>query len=198
MDQYHHSRIDKGIRKGGKQRAVRRSEVERETRHAQDPETGRWITAYPDELRSQAILEAIDGLQSGVVPEQIANKFGIPRSTLYSWLLDNSTAQEARARFFHYQVGKALHKMEQADNPLDLARWRDIRRAWAETAAVRDPKNYGQKQEVTHTVRPEFNITLKAGELPNTGVMLSSTPNEIKELPDLSRPVDISVDNTDK
>jgi hypothetical protein len=150
MDQHHHDRIDKGVKRGGRQRVVKRSEVEREARQEHDPETGRWLTAYPPEQRAQIILEAIEGLQTGIVPESVAKKHNIPRSTLYSWLLDNSTAQEARTRFFHYQVGKALHLMEGADNPLDLARWRDIRRAWAETAAVRDPANYGQKHEVTH------------------------------------------------
>jgi hypothetical protein len=44
-----------------------------------------------------------------------------------------------------------MEGMRTATDPLALAQARDLRRAWAETAAVRD-RNFMQKQEVTMQV----------------------------------------------
>ena len=151
-DKARHVRIDEGIKRGRRTpRIVKTAEVERQARRAPGAD-GRFNSTYPIEQRNAAVLEAANGLEIGILPEDVAAKHGIPRSTLYSWLLDNQTAQEARSRFFHHKIAQCLDSMEHAsDNPLDLARWRDLRRAWAETAAVRDSANYAPKQEVKVT-----------------------------------------------
>ena len=160
MNEHHYTRLDKGIKRGRREkREANWKDTEAEGREVATTKELRPISQYSPELRAQAILEAAEGLEIGIRPTTIAQKHGIPQSTLYSWLLDNEVAELARSRFFHGQLGYALARMEEPEDlhdPLELARWRDIRRAWSEVAAVRDPKNYGQKQEVSHKV--EVNV----------------------------------------
>jgi hypothetical protein len=143
IEQHKYERIDKGVKR------PKRSKVENETRMVARTKAGQFVTKYTEEQRQAAVTEAVQGLEVGIPPEDIASKHGIPRSTLYSWLIGNDVAAEARSRFFHYQIGQQLEAMALAQSPLDLARARDLRRAWAETAAVRDHHSYGQKTHVT-------------------------------------------------
>ena len=151
-DSARHVRIDEGIKRGPrKPRIVKKAEVERLARRTPGAD-GRFNSSYTIAQRNAVVLEAANGLEIGILPKDVALKHGIPQSTLYSWLLDTETAQQARSRFFHHKLAHCLTQMEvAAENPLELARWRDLRRAWAETAAVRDSANYAPKQEVKVT-----------------------------------------------
>ena len=144
LNQLTYQRMDKGIKRG--KRTVKTHEVENAARAAARKAhagNGQYVSTYTVAERQAAINDAIHGLSIGIPAEDVAIKHGIPRSTIYSWLLDNEVAQEHRSRFFHFQIGQQLEAMAVAATPLDLARARDLRRAWAETAAVRDHHNYG-------------------------------------------------------
>jgi len=159
MNEHHYQRIDKGSKR------LKISEVEREGRKQPRTEMGTYLPAYPPEMRAQAILEATDGLRNGTpTPKQVAERLGIPISTIYSWLIADPNASQARTDFFAERVGLHLVKIEGSSDPLELARAREAYRAWADIASKRDPANYGQKQEITHTVKPEFTVILKPEE----------------------------------
>lgn len=144
MKQHKYERIDKGV----KRPRVKRSEVEKETRMLARSSLGRYVTKYTAEQRNAALTEAVHSMEIGIPPEDVAKKHGIPTSTLYSWLISNEVAQESRSRFFHFEISQQLEAMSAAQSPLELARARDLRRAWAETAAVRDHVNYGPRNFV--------------------------------------------------
>lgn len=144
MNELHYQRIDKGMKR-------KHSEVEREARERARTSKGTFLPVHSVETRSTAILEAIEGLKAGYpTPEAVAAKYQVPRSTLYSWLIADPRATEARAMFFGERLGLHLELIESASGPLDLARAREAYRAWADIASKRDPANYGQKQEITH------------------------------------------------
>jgi hypothetical protein len=65
------------------------------------------------------------------------------------------------------RIASADDRLETADNPLDLARAREMCRNTRLDLERRRSHLYGQKQEVTHTVAPSFSIQLaNAAPLP--------------------------------
>lgn len=145
MNELHYQRIDKGVKR------LKISEVEREARKQARSQKGTFLPSYPPELRATAILEAIEGLKVGSpTPIQVAQKHGIAQSTLYSWLIVDPEAVNARAAFFGDRLGLHLEMIEKSVAPLELARAREAYRAWADIASKRDPANFGIKQEITH------------------------------------------------
>lgn len=155
MNELHYQRLDKGIKR------LKVSEVEREARQQARSRKGTFLPIETSEKRSEVILEACEGLKNGSpTPEEVAKKHNIPRSTVYSWLLADPRASEARAVFFGERLGFHLEGIESSDDPLDLARAREAYRAWADIAAKRDPQNYGIKQEVTHELGQSFTHAL--------------------------------------
>jgi hypothetical protein len=160
MNEHHYQRIDKGVKR------IKPSDAEREARQQARSNKGKFLTVYTPEKRSEAILEAIDGLHAGYpTPQVVAEKHGIPQSTLYSWLIVTPEASQARDAFFSERIGTHLEKIELASDPLELGRAREAYRAWADVAAKRSPGTFGLKQEITHSIKPEFNVILKQVDL---------------------------------
>jgi hypothetical protein len=179
MNEHHYQRIDKGQ---PKVKRLKISEVENEARKQARTSKGTFLPVFTPEIRSIAILEAIEGIKHGwPLPKQVAEKHGIPQSTLYSWLIVEPRAIEARALFFGERLGVHLKKIEEAADPLELARAREAYRAWADLASKRDPANYGMKQEITHSIKPEFNVVLKQDITPVIEGHAELVPEEKKD-----------------
>lgn len=150
-----HIRIDEGIRRIRK-RDTKPSDIERKARN----EAGQFLTRYTPELRALAIEDSKIALESGARVDDIADKHGIPRSTLYSWLIGEESAGRLRTQFFDGQCARTLTEIRASTSPLDLTRADRELNGWLKVAAVRDSKNYGPKQEITHNVVPVFAVNL--------------------------------------
>ena len=155
-------RIDAGIKRGPKLKPAKlphlklkpsdvENEQRREARVARHAGTGRLVSLYTPEQRQQAVTDALDSLESGITVADVAKIHGISPSTLHSWLIADNRASEARTLYYARQIAVALERLDSADTPLELARGRELHRAWITTAAVRDHANYGPKQEIQHT-----------------------------------------------
>lgn len=150
-------RIDKGIKRGPKgmkpaelpKLKLKPSTVENETRQLARNAKGQLTTSYSPEQRESAVDAVIDALERGLTVAEIATQHGISVSTLHSWVVADNRATTARSTFYARQIANAIGLIEAAPNPLELARGRELARAWHQTAAVRDPANYGPKNYVT-------------------------------------------------
>ena len=169
-------RIDAGIKRGPK---VKPSDLERQARN----EAGKFLPSYTPELKAKALQAALDALEMGARVDDIADKFKIPRSTLYSWLIGDPRAESLRTQFFDGQTARNLMEIRASASPLDLARAREELSGWIKVAERRDPKSWAQKQEVTHhQAAPTLNINI-VNSLPSTTEIdvTPALPNEIKE-----------------
>ena len=176
MDQYHHQRIDKGVERGPRNK---------HRPPAKKGETGH--PSIPEGLDPQAVL---DRYLTESTTSQIAQEFGISRKTLIRWIRDVAPDQWKKV-----QVVRALCRKDDGDegieaacDALSLARAREQLKSGQWDLERLDSQNYGVKQEVTHTLKPEFNVILKPQEKviegEHTCVMSTSAPNEIKDLPE--------------
>ena len=165
-------RIDAGIKRGPKLKPAKlphlklkpsdvENEQRREARVARHAGTGRLVSLYTPEQRSQAVTDALDSLESGITVADVAKIHGISPSTLHSWLIADNRAIEARTLYYSRMVANALERLEAAETPLELARGRELHRAWITTAAVRDAHNFGPKQELTITDKTDLGDRLR-------------------------------------
>ena len=144
-----HIRIDEGIKRGPRKRGIKRHLIENAARQRARDNKGQYLAEYTPESRQAAVQDALRSLERGETVLDVATRHKIPRSTLESWLIASNDASEARSLFYAWQIAECIDGMRTAgDNPLAHARARDMRRAWAETAAVRD-RNFAPKQEVS-------------------------------------------------
>src|SRR3990167_7761079 len=145
-----HLRIDEGIKRGTR---VKRHEVENKARERARSERGTFLPKWSKAQRQAALTDALESLERGETVLDVANRHGIPRSTVEAWLIAGDHEQNplARSLFYSQQIADCMEGMRTATDPLALAQARDLRRAWAETAAVRD-RNFMAKQEVTMQV----------------------------------------------
>ena len=138
-------RIDAGIPRGAK-RQMRR-EALKQPRTAK----GVFLSNLDPAMRAEIVLEAPERILRGETTTQIAQSYGIPSSTIRSWLIGNEQAEQARGAMLAMELSMQLEAIEQASDPLALARAREAFRAWSWIAERRESRLYGQKQEVNHT-----------------------------------------------
>ena len=168
-------RIDAGIRRGPKSKP---SDIERRARD----EAGKFLDSYTPELKAQALQAALEGLEMGARVDQIADKFKIPRSTLYSWLIGDPRAESLRTQFFDGQAARNLHEIRHSNSPLDLARAREELSGWIKVAERRDPRSWAPKQEITVNDNRDLGDRLRrARERVIDVEPLPELPNQIKE-----------------
>jgi transposase-like protein len=160
MDVAATKRIDAGIKRGPRIKPatlpkikLKPSQVENEQRQEARAmlrnAQGQMISRYTPEFKQQVIADVLANLEYGITVEDVAKERNLPPATLHSWLIADNRASEARTQYYSMQVAKALERLETGDSPLELARGRELHRAWITTAAVRDNANFGQKQELT-------------------------------------------------
>ena len=155
MDQYHHQRIDKGIERL-KYQVPKLSEAIK-----------RPLKSLPIERRQQIGEEVLARYIHGEQVAAIAPEYETSDVTLYALLLKDHQPEWVSA-----QTARALARLERhqeelvmAQDPLSLARARELVRSAQWELERLLSRLYGVKQEVTHTLKPEFNVILKPQEL---------------------------------
>ena len=137
-----HIRIDEGVKRGNR-------ELRREALKQPRTKTGVFLSQLDPETRKAIILEAPERILRGESTTQIANSYGIPPSTIRSWLVGNNDAEIARGAMLAMELMMQIEAIESATDPLSLARAREAFRAWSWIAERREHRLYGQKQELT-------------------------------------------------
>jgi transposase-like protein len=148
MNEHHYQRIDKGIRRTRKSVPRRR-----------DPETNA-LQAIPEGLQASEVLNRY---LSDATTSEIAREYGVSRKSLTAWL--RQTAPEAWKQALiiraHSRKDDADEQIERAEDPLSLARAREMLKSGQWDLERLDAANYAQKQEVAHTGNtPMFSVTI--------------------------------------
>lgn len=112
--------------------------------------TGAFLSRLDPETRKAIILEAPERILRGESTTAIANSYGIPPSTIRSWLIGNEQAEAARGAMLGMELAIQIEAIENATDTLSVAKAREAFRAWSWIAERREARLYGQKQEVTH------------------------------------------------
>lgn len=164
-----HIRIDEGVKRGPRKRnkpPVRRDE------------SGQ-VEAIPANLDPKEVLDLY--LQYPTT-SGIAAKLGLRRSSLTLWLRktcpeDWRNVQLAKA---HMRKEDGDEGIETASDALALARAREMLKSGQWDLERLDPKNYGQKQEVTHNLQPVLNIVAPMPQVAvQQGEVIDVVPTQI-------------------
>lgn len=151
MNEHRYSRIDKGIPRGSPRKLTKRSPK---------ADLGSWV--IPEGLSAEAVLERYLTEQT---TGQIAGEFGLSRKALVKWLRQVKPKEwkEVQLLRAHCRLDDGEDGIERACDPLSLARAREqIKAAQFRLTAL--DNDYAIKQEVTHTIVPQFNVILKSEE----------------------------------
>ena len=168
MDQFHHQRIDKGIERSKYQVPKLAESIKRP------------LKSLPAERRAEIAQEVLSRYIQGEQIAEMAPEYETSDVTIYALLL-----KDHQSEWVDIQTARALARYERhqqelvtAPDPLSLARARElVRSAQWELERLLN-RLYGAKQEVTHTIKPEFTVVLKP-QLEHIGVM--STVNTHSE-----------------
>jgi transposase-like protein len=164
-------RIDKGVKRGprlkpGPKRSAARSN------------NGRWLPILPNE--PQAIKRALEDYSKGATLQQIANKHGVTRHAVYTWLLGDLGGEQHNAlvtQALTARIAEADEVLETSESPLNVQRGREQARFARMDYERRRPHLYGQKNETTVTVVPVLSITV--APMPNAALLQSDQPGPI-------------------
>lgn len=147
-----HRRIDDGVKRGP--RNLRRSTPRRRKPN------GQISTLIPPDLDPLTVL---DQYLTEQTTSQIAQSYGMSRKTLVGWLRDIVPTQWTRVQILRALCRKedADEELENAPDALSLARAREMLRSGQWDLERLDARNYGSKQEVTHTgPAPVFQVNV--------------------------------------
>lgn len=133
-------RVDNGLKRG---KRIKPNQIEAQARN----QAGQFLTNYSPELKARAIEQGITALECGGRIEELADQLGIPRATMYSWLIGHDIGT-ARTLFFDGQCALSLAEIRAAATPLDLTRAREWLSGWIKVAERRDPRSYAQQSHV--------------------------------------------------
>jgi hypothetical protein len=180
MNEHHYQRIDKG------QSRTKYPNLPPVSNLAKNP-----LKALPEARRREIAQEVIARYLHGEQVAEMAHEFSTSDVTLYALLLRDheiewKDAQTARALA---RLERENRKLEEAPDPLSLARARElVRSAQWELERLLN-RIFGPKQEVTHTIKPEFNVILKA-DLPVDNPVDEVVDNSPLALEDRNNPAD--------
>jgi hypothetical protein len=177
-----HVRIDEGVKRGPR-KLPQRNGIKR-----RDAKTGQALKVMPADLLP---AEVIDRYLGDERTADIAASYGVARSRLNQWLLENAEevwrkAQVARAIT---SLERSKDELETAQDPLTLARARETLRGAQWELERLFSRIYGPKQEVTvnHNVTVEHTVhedalsllkSFKAQVIDSTEVSMLSPPTE--------------------
>lgn len=150
-----HVRIDEGFKRGKRKSGPAPSSPRREN--------GQFIPKLSNDPND--IKAAIEEYNAGATLKQIGDKFGVTRQAVYGWLLGELGGEEHATlvtRSLTARIAKGDEVLETADNPLDLARGREMARNARLDLERRRSSLYGQKQEVTVSTQPVLHIHVAA------------------------------------
>lgn len=146
-------RIDAGIPRGERQK------IRREARERPSNAIKVW-THYSPEFRAKAIEAVPEAILAGKTTTQLAAELGIPAITLRSWIIGSESAESARGALLAHELMTRSADIDNADDPLTLARAREGFRAWSWIAERRESRLYGQHQQVTVTNQLNVSVEL--------------------------------------
>ena len=149
MNEHHYSRID-----AGQPRQVTTEPVAAPSGYITHP-----LTPIRSDIVACALLELADGQSL----RQIAAHLDISYEGLRIWILRDQPVQYKVAQELG-MVARLVHcdkQLDDAANPLDIARAREAARFARWDAERRLPHLFGQKQEVTHNIQqPIFSVAV--------------------------------------
>lgn len=156
-----HVRIDEGIKRGPRKQRIKPSQIEREVRQRARNNLGKFLPIHTKEQRQAVVADALQLLEAGLTTDDIGRKHGVTGEAVRTWLVAaKEDAADARTLFFSRIQVQLADEIQLAQDPLALARAREGFSAWHKLAQVRDPRNFGPKQEVTHVGNPTLNINV--------------------------------------
>jgi transcriptional regulator with XRE-family HTH domain len=161
LNEHHYSRID-----AGQTRYKGQPDTPSRTEQPKDPKSGKFLPSIPPEERHRLIGEALEVHAHGNSLRAIAEQIGVTHGTVRRWLLSEvpQKYRKAQEAGLIARIVDVDEELEEAATPLSIARAREAARFARWDAERRLPHLFGPKQEVTHTIKPEFTVILKAGE----------------------------------
>lgn len=125
---------------------------------------GQFINVLPNDPES--IKAALESYRSGATLEAIATHYGVTKQAIYGWLLGDLGGDKHSyivTQALTSRIASSDDRLETADNPLDLARAREMCRNSRLDFERRRPHLYGPKQEITTNIQPVMNIQIITG-----------------------------------
>lgn len=110
------------------------------------PENGRFVAKLPADLDD---VEVINRIAQGERTSDIARELGVTPAALYTRYSGNESYREARKNGTAVRIDLAEKEIEVADDPLTLARAREVHRSVAWRASVEHPDAWGDKKHIT-------------------------------------------------
>ena len=109
---------------------------------------------------SNAVLQRIN---KGASLRQLASELGVSNVGLRAWLLRESgeSYHEAVTNALTLRVAEADEELQAADDPVSVARAREIARFARMDLERRRPGLYGQRQQITHEVGSDLGDLLR-------------------------------------
>jgi hypothetical protein len=156
---------------------------------------GTFALKYTPEQRLAIIHGVPDAILSGKTTTQYAKEQGIPSATLRAWIIGDESVEQARGLLLAHELAVRSEIIDNAEDPLTLARGREGFRAWSWIAERRESRLYGQKQEVTveYNIRIDPALIGRATELldqmrdvtptTNSGQLIDATQQEPDKQP---------------
>ena len=139
-------RIDAGIKRGPRNKTGPKPSSPRRN-------NGQFLPILPNDPES--ISKALKDYAAGATLDQLATQHNVSKQAIYGWLLGELGGEQHSAivtQALTSRIARGDEMIEQADNPLDLARGRELSRNYRMDLERRRSSLYGQKQEVNHRV----------------------------------------------
>lgn len=107
------------------------------------------------EFRGQSEEQILQRIEDGESISEIAQTFGVNRSTLWRWL-EAEPQRSARAKLSRIISAeaydeKAIEVIEMASDPFELARGKELAHHYRWRASKIDPRGYGDRQQIEHS-----------------------------------------------
>ena len=137
-----HVRIDEGIKRGPRKKTGPKPSSPRRN-------NGQFVPTLPNDPES--ISKALQDYAQGATLEQIGAQHGVTKQAVYGWLLGELGGEQHSAlvtRALTARIARADGMIEEADNPLDLQRGRELSRNFRLDLERRRSNLYGNRLSV--------------------------------------------------
>lgn len=111
--------------------------------------TASTLPANPDE-RNALLAKLVAEVSNGKSFAQLAEEYGVPRSTINNWLLSKVPEQyeDAKQAGIVARITESVEKLETSDSHLDVSRAREVAKLWC-WIAERQVRSFAPKQELS-------------------------------------------------
>lgn len=110
----------------------------------------KYVRTAPEQ-KYELVTQALERYQAGELLESVAKDMNVSRATLYGWMLNEVPEQykDIQKNALITRLAETYEKIEVAEDQLDLARARELRRAAQWDAERRLARLFAPKQEVS-------------------------------------------------